>query len=368
MPVTGKLVSWSRFTSDTWPTLLLGNGFSMNLWDGFSYKSLFDNAFFTPPADALFAELDTTNFEQVLECIHHAKLTEDALGTKTQRTVALYDEVRDTLFEEVTDSHVDWNDIGKTRFDAIAAGVLAHDKVFSTNYDLTMYWSMLQGAKSSTWGDLFWNPGAVFDRLNADRFDDRRTLVFYLHGAIHLWRNRAGVCGKWTSDQTNLLDVLNNYSATSNKQPMFVSEGTSRLTPQTRQHPPQRVPHLLPHRTRRRRLQHGRVGPRTRPRRPPRPQGTQPRPTAPHRRLHAPRPDGEEDPGGKGTHHRRTPPPTRRVLRLHHPPARRRDTSHPLTSRPPAAIDVACVRCGSPRIVEGFAMRLPGREPRCSRS
>ena len=78
MPVTGKLVSWSRFTSDTWPTLLLGNGFSMNLWDGFSYKSLFDNAFFTPPADALFAELDTTNFEQVLECIHHAKLTEDA--------------------------------------------------------------------------------------------------------------------------------------------------------------------------------------------------------------------------------------------------------------------------------------------------
>lgn len=228
MPVTGKLLSWSRFTSDTWPTLLLGNGFSMNLWDGFSYKSLFDSAFFTPPADALFAELDTTNFEQVLECIHHAKLTEDALGTNTKRTVALYDEVRDTLFEEVTDSHVDWNDIGKTRFDAIAAGVLAHDKVFSTNYDLTMYWSMLQGAKSSTWGDLFWNPGAVFDRLNADRFDDRRTLVFYLHGAIHLWRNRAGVCGKWTSDRTNLLDVLNNYSATSNKQPMFVSEGTSR--------------------------------------------------------------------------------------------------------------------------------------------
>ena len=24
--------------------------------------------------------------------------------------------------------------------------------------------------------------------------------------------------------------------------------------------------------------------------------------------------------------------------------------------------------CGSPRIVEGFSMRLPGREPRCSRS
>src|SRR3954453_11985438 len=24
--------------------------------------------------------------------------------------------------------------------------------------------------------------------------------------------------------------------------------------------------------------------------------------------------------------------------------------------------------CGSPRIVEGFPMRLPGREPRCSRS
>ena len=193
----------------------------------FSYNGLYESAFFTPPAEDLFTELGTTNFEQALECIHHAKLTEDSLGTRTNLTVKLYDEVRDTLFGEVTDSHVEWA-VMKSRFGAIAAGVLAHDKIFTTNYDLTLYWSMLQGADSDTWGDLFWNPGAVFDRHNADRFDGRRTLVYYLHGAIHLWRNRAGICGKWTSSQSNLLSVLNNYSATSDKQPMFVSEGTSR--------------------------------------------------------------------------------------------------------------------------------------------
>lgn len=228
MTVTGRLGSWSRLANDPWPTLLLGNGFSMNLWDGFSYKSMFDNAVFTPPADLLFSQLDTTNFEQVLECIHHAKLTEDALGTPSKKTVLLYEEVRDTLFQEVNDSHVAWNDMGITRFNGIAASILAHDKVFTTNYDLTLYWSMLQGADPNLWGDLFWNQGAVFDRLNADRFDDRRTLVYYLHGAIHLWRNRAGVCGKWTSAQSNLLQVLNNYRATTEKQPMFVSEGTSK--------------------------------------------------------------------------------------------------------------------------------------------
>lgn len=226
--ITPKLGSWSRLANDAWPTLLLGNGFSINLWSKFSYKSLYDSAFFTPPADDLFTQLDTTNFEQVLECIHHAVLTEDALGTNTKRTEALYDEVRDTLFSEVTDSHIPWGSIPPNVFKAVTTSVREHTKVFTTNYDLTLYWSMLQTLRNDEWGDLFWNPGAQFDRHNIDPFDPSMTLVYYLHGAIHLWRNRAGICGKWTSNRTRLLDVLNNYTASTSRQPMFVSEGTSR--------------------------------------------------------------------------------------------------------------------------------------------
>jgi hypothetical protein len=228
MTVTPRLNSWTRYEKDNWPTLLLGNGASMNLWDGFSYKSLYANAFFTPPAQDLFAELNTTNFEQVLECIHHAKLTEDALGTSTKMTVRLYDEVRDALFSEVTDSHVEWSDMTTRHFQATADAVRAHSRVFTTNYDLTLYWSMLQGAKRSQWADQFWNTGAVFDRHNVAADNDLRTLLYYLHGAVHLWRNKAGACGKWTSEQTNLLSVLSNYTANSDRQPMFVSEGTSK--------------------------------------------------------------------------------------------------------------------------------------------
>jgi hypothetical protein len=228
MTVTPRLNSWTRYEKDVWPTLLLGNGASANLWDGFSYKSLFGNAFFTPPAEDLFTELNTTNFEQVLECIHHAKLTEDALGTNSKLTVRLYNEVRDALFEEVTDSHIEWTDMTIRHFQSTADAVRAHSRVFTTNYDLTLYWSMLQGAKRSQWADQFWNTGAVFDRHNIAADNDPRTLIYYLHGAVHLWRNRAGVCGKWTSDQANLLSVLNNYNANSDRQPMFVSEGTSK--------------------------------------------------------------------------------------------------------------------------------------------
>lgn len=36
---------------------VIGNGFSGNLWARFSYTSLNDSAFFTPPAEDLFADL-----------------------------------------------------------------------------------------------------------------------------------------------------------------------------------------------------------------------------------------------------------------------------------------------------------------------
>lgn len=228
MTVTPSLDSWSRYAKDDWPTLLLGNGFSMNLWAGFSYTSLYDKASFAAPAEDLFTELKTTNFEQVLECIHHARLTEEALGRSTRLTERLYKEVRDELFSEVSNSHVPWTSITKPVFDAVAKGVRAYERVFTTNYDLTLYWSLLQGLRTDEWADLFWNQGRVFDPNNVDLFDPRVTAVYYLHGAIHLWQRQDGTCGKWTSAKSRLLDVLQNYTAASTKQPLFVSEGNSR--------------------------------------------------------------------------------------------------------------------------------------------
>lgn len=53
-------------------SLLLGNGSSRAVWEGFGYSSLYERASagidhpLTPEDGALFAALDTTNFESVL--------------------------------------------------------------------------------------------------------------------------------------------------------------------------------------------------------------------------------------------------------------------------------------------------------------
>jgi hypothetical protein len=63
--VSEDLVSWSDLTEDPWPTLLIGNGLSINTWRRFAYSELFTVAGLDPPAVQLFSNLETLNFEEV---------------------------------------------------------------------------------------------------------------------------------------------------------------------------------------------------------------------------------------------------------------------------------------------------------------
>jgi hypothetical protein len=68
-PIDGSLARWEEVTAerDDWAALLLGNGLSRNVWDGFGYASLFDKAGeLTAPDRRLFEALGTRNFERVL--------------------------------------------------------------------------------------------------------------------------------------------------------------------------------------------------------------------------------------------------------------------------------------------------------------
>ena len=57
-----------------------------------------------------------------------------------------------------------------------------------------------------------------------------RTGLLYLHGGVHLWQDSAtGTTGKWTGrDQGGLLaELADNFLTNPDRQPLFVSEGTS---------------------------------------------------------------------------------------------------------------------------------------------
>src|SRR5690242_1013672 len=108
--ISEKLSDWDSVKgTESWPTLLLGNGFSINVWNAFEYNSLFETSDLPQAAISLFSELETSNFESVLECLHHARLTAIVLRRSQAEIDGLYEEVRDALFDAVSGVHVRWN-------------------------------------------------------------------------------------------------------------------------------------------------------------------------------------------------------------------------------------------------------------------
>lgn len=230
--IDGDLTDWDALSSGEWPTLLLGNGLSMNLWAGFGYKSLFSSAKLSDEAKAIFTQLGTTNFEQCLECLHHANVALRALGDSTARVDATYGQVRDALFTTVGEVHVPWSDFPADTHDLIAQEISRFRSVFTTSYDLTLYWSHMWAEYKSTKVvtnivDLFWATGNRFDPADTVVRSSTATRVLYLHGGLHLWQDdQTGENGKWTHGQGRLLDIKARYGPTSDKRPLFVSEGT----------------------------------------------------------------------------------------------------------------------------------------------
>jgi hypothetical protein len=233
---TATLENWSDVEDGTeWPTLLVGNGASVNLWGDFAYPSLFDRANLSAVAKAVFADLGGTNFETVLEAIHHAHVVVEALGNTTTAIDEQYEQVRDALFAAVHDVHISWSQIPRGTFDKIAGVIQEHEAVYTTNYDLCMYWARVDAVDRITKRiviDFFWNAGNTFDPENAEVWYG--TAMYHLHGAIHLWQDDRGNNGKWTgANEGNLLSLAEHYPPGSSELPLFVSEGSSRAKLQT---------------------------------------------------------------------------------------------------------------------------------------
>lgn len=237
--VDDDLQDWSTFDNGDWPTLVIGNGLSINLWNDFRYDSLFNKATLTPEAADIFKELDTTNFENALECIHHARLVLEALGRRTHQVDTVYTDVRDALFGAVTDAHVSWDQFPVATHRQIADTINEHESVYTTNYDLCLYWSHLENRIHVDIVDYFWQPDHRFDPTDVSLRSTLSTPIHYLHGAVHLWQDDDNENGKWVNaDGGNLLSIATNYSAKSSRRPLFVSEGTSKAKVRTIQRSP----------------------------------------------------------------------------------------------------------------------------------
>ena len=205
--------------------LLLGNGFSRSLHDGFKYGSLKEEAeaagLIGDEVQNLFDRLGTVDFEKVLSRLFEAKLVNEAHGIPTEPLEQSYRATRDALVKVVQNTHPTRKVLDAERLVHYQQVLREFDRIFTTNYDLLLYWIAAQGDGLKGFRDFFWSRDNSFDPANA-RFEEGPTHLIYLHGALFLQRRTERV-HKVKRAGSDLLTTLR--KTLDSAAPVFVSEG-----------------------------------------------------------------------------------------------------------------------------------------------
>jgi hypothetical protein len=227
--ITAGLLSWQAVQEQGWNGILIGNGASRAVWHNFAYGSLLEKAksheIAHPLAAAdlqVFSGLETENFERVLAALATAVLVNKSYGANTEFLTAKYNAVRNALVEAVHAVHVPWALVSEDIRIGIRTELLKYRFVYSTNYDLLVYWAIMEGGAEG-FKDYFWNAG-MFSLSNTEVWG-KPTTVLYLHGGLHLTKLVTGQTMKRTAGLMNLLDSFG--TDPEGATPLFISEGSS---------------------------------------------------------------------------------------------------------------------------------------------
>lgn len=178
--------------------LLLGNGFSMAFdRELFSWTSLASAA--GEPPDSLRDLLGrkSHDIEAVLVTLSNkhkaALLASDRLkGAEISRDV---EALKEHLIRGVTAVH-DSSSLPSTDHKRkcseflkpfIGRAAVPQGLVFTTNYDLLLYWTLVQHMKKRSHGDLRLEDGFIGEEWLPERMGNVEMSVVYLHGALHLY-------------------------------------------------------------------------------------------------------------------------------------------------------------------------------------
>jgi len=211
-----------------WSGILVGNGASLTMSGCFAYHSLFDQAkTVEPPLTAtdisIFDQLQTKNFEQVLSALNQARSINGVLGLEHQTIIDSYARIQTALIQSVHGVHLSWDSIPAENLLSVRQALLAYDYVYSTNYDLLLYWAV--NKDSNGFKDFFW--GGHFDLGNTEIWD-KVTKLLFLHGGLHLYKTLHGTYKRKAEGYNNLLDLFGTpIPDEQDAVPLFVTEGTS---------------------------------------------------------------------------------------------------------------------------------------------
>jgi len=216
--------------------LLIGNGFSIGCDPIFTYRSLYSaavDAGLSARAQAVFERLGTNNFEGVMRLLddsHWVATVYGLVSGDNSEMLGDLEVVKKTLVEAVAGSHLEHTGLVPDGKKAAARRFLApYHNVFTTNYDLLLYWVVMSEPDGPPYEDGFRadpddpdTPYLIF----SERLGDSKGL-FYLHGALHLYL-AGGELRKhsWIRTGRRLTELIRGGLA-ERQYPLFVAEGSS---------------------------------------------------------------------------------------------------------------------------------------------
>lgn len=224
---------WNDVEEDAKANLLLGNGFSRSLHDGFQYGSLKQKAeeagLIGEEGRGLFENLGTVDFEKVLSRLVEAQVVNDAHRLDNGALRQSYAFIRDALVKVVSLTHPLRKDLDTARLLHYRQELRRFRRIFTTNYDLLLYWIAAQedagGESLRGFLDFFWNAGNTFDPKKVEVLasaGNPPTRLYYLHGALFLSR-KDDRTRKVRRQGADLLTTLRN--SLNDAAPVFISEG-----------------------------------------------------------------------------------------------------------------------------------------------
>jgi hypothetical protein len=204
-------------------SLLLGNGFSNKY---FSYGSLLAASGIADGSAlrSVFGALKTVDFERVVRALEDASVVEAAYGHEV-RAKELGDDAqkaRQALVQAVNATHPAHRE--ELDYKSSAAFLRNFTAVFSLNYDLLLYWTMLEETKL---GDGF-GLGMQVGRFRGPFREDAHCSVYNVHGGLHLFADGDGDIIKAVHTGDGVIATITDTIERKKRLPVYVAEGTSR--------------------------------------------------------------------------------------------------------------------------------------------
>lgn len=230
--------------------LILGNGFSIGCRaDIFHYDSLYGNADFSaiPEAEKVFEFLGTQDFEIAIKALEngarilpiYSSAHADATAKMLEHAAAL----KDLLVSTIADNHPEFpasipdeKFLACRRFLANFLGDQTGGHVYTLNYDLLLYWTLMHEDDShEDYIELAKNDGFGNDENDPDadyvvwqgETAAHSARVYFLHGALHLFDSGSELKKyTWVRSGVRLIDQAR-AAINAGAFPLFVAEGTS---------------------------------------------------------------------------------------------------------------------------------------------